>query len=254
MSVVVSTRDRSHFLRSCLESLSLQDCSFPFEVVVVDNASSDDTPQLVQEFGRKDQRFRYIFEGTIGLSHAKNVGVRASVSPLIVFTDDDVVLDPLWLRSFVECAERQTSSVYILGGPIHPVPHDLGDGRPGSRTRLYAIFRSSTIMRPARLNPSNTCGEQISRCPPASSAISVSGTPSWVVVAICGAPMRTSSWSIAFVPQEASCSLSGRPATASDRALERFSGLRIATRLQSRNQRSLACCPWSTCAGTQSSA
>ena len=73
-----------------------------------------------------DQRFRYIFEEKIGLSHAKNAGVRASVSPLIVFTDDDVVLDPLWLRSFAECAERQTNPLYILGGPIHPIPHDLG--------------------------------------------------------------------------------------------------------------------------------
>ena len=126
MSVVVSTRDRSHFLRSCLESLSLQDCSFAFEVVVVDNASSDDTRQLVQEFGREDQRFRYIFEERVGLSHAKNAGVRASVSPLIAFTDDDVVLDPQWLRSLAECAQRQTSPLFILGGPIHPIPHDLG--------------------------------------------------------------------------------------------------------------------------------
>ncbi len=126
MSVVISTRDRGHYLQTCLESLATQDCPVAFEVVVVDNDSSDNTPQLVREFVERDDRFRYIIEEKVGLSHAKNAGVRASVSSLIVFTDDDVVLDRGWLHSFAKCAERQSNPMFILGGPIHPIPHDLG--------------------------------------------------------------------------------------------------------------------------------
>ena len=126
MSVVISTRDRGHYLQTCLESLATQDCPVAFEVVVVDNDSSDNTPQLVREFVERDDRFRYIIEEKVGLSHAKNAGVRASVSSLIVFTDDDVVLDRRWLHSFAKCAERQSNPLFILGGPIHPIPHDLG--------------------------------------------------------------------------------------------------------------------------------
>ena len=103
----------------------IQDCPVAFEVVVVDNASSDNTPELVREFAT-GSTLSLRPRGEVGLSHAKNAGVRASTSSLIVFTDDDVVLDRRWLRSFARCANRQSNPLFILGGAIHPIPDDLG--------------------------------------------------------------------------------------------------------------------------------
>ena len=91
ISVVVCTRDRADSLRRCLRSLGRLSAA-PDEIVVVDNASRDDTRDVVCEF----PRVRYEHEARAGLDIARNTGVRASRGDIIAFADDDVEVHPQW--------------------------------------------------------------------------------------------------------------------------------------------------------------
>jgi glycosyltransferase involved in cell wall biosynthesis len=93
VSVVICTRDRPARLERCLRAVTQLD--YPaYEVIVVDNAPSDDaTKKLAAGFG-----VRYVVEPVPGLDHARNRGIAESVHDLIAFTDDDTRPDSLWLR------------------------------------------------------------------------------------------------------------------------------------------------------------
>ena len=100
MSVVVSTRNRASLLPDCLRSLATQRSELAFEVVVVDNGSNDATPEVVRDWIRRDERFRLVEEPTVGLSHAKNAGLRNARGQLVLFTDDDVVVPDGWIAAY----------------------------------------------------------------------------------------------------------------------------------------------------------
>jgi glucosyl-dolichyl phosphate glucuronosyltransferase len=126
VTVIVCTYNRAHYLPTCLESLSRQQCDCSFEVLVVDNNSSDNTPEVLEQWCLKDARFRTTREPRVGLSAAKNTGVRLARGRLLLFTDDDVVLDRDWMRAYVDFFARRGQDSKIAGGPIVPIPHDLG--------------------------------------------------------------------------------------------------------------------------------
>ena len=97
------------------------------EVVVVDNGSEDATPDLLARWCRDHPEFRSIREERVGLSRGKNAGIRAAKAPLLLFTDDDVILPPGWIRSYTEFFVRHPGETVVAGGPVIPVPDDLGD-------------------------------------------------------------------------------------------------------------------------------
>ncbi len=99
VSVVVCTFNRAVFLRKCLASLLNQENFPPFEVVVVDNNSTDDTAKVVAEARQETALpFQYIFLAEMGLSLARNVGIQAARGSIIAFIDDDAVAEPSWVQ------------------------------------------------------------------------------------------------------------------------------------------------------------
>jgi glycosyltransferase involved in cell wall biosynthesis len=96
-SVVVCTRDRTDDLRRCLDSL-LAVATSGGEIVVVDNAPADDaTARLVAGYP-----VRYVREDRPGLNRARRRGARAARGEIVIFTDDDVVVDPGWVAAILE--------------------------------------------------------------------------------------------------------------------------------------------------------
>lgn len=74
--------------------------SVAWEVLVVDNNSTDQTCEVVEAFRRRDpRRFRYSFEPRQGKSYALNTGIREAQGDVLAFMDDDVTVDPMWLRN-----------------------------------------------------------------------------------------------------------------------------------------------------------
>jgi GT2 family glycosyltransferase len=116
ISVVVCTYNGARTIRDCLEGLRRLD--YPhFEVIVVNDGSTDDTAAIAGEYG-----FRVISGRNQGLSHARNVGLRAASGEIVAYIDDDAYPDPDWLRSL--SAGFLASTHAGIGGPNLPPPGD----------------------------------------------------------------------------------------------------------------------------------
>lgn len=97
-TVAVCTRDRPELLRRCLKSIQQLDPAPP-QVVVVDNAPSGSaTRQVVAAFEGVD----YVLEPVPGLNRARRRATDTAAGEVVLFTDDDVVVDPLWARGLLE--------------------------------------------------------------------------------------------------------------------------------------------------------
>jgi GT2 family glycosyltransferase len=115
ISVVVCTRDRPETLRRVLRTLQQVEYG-AFEVLVVDNApSTNATRECVEEFAATDPRFHYVVEARAGLSRARNAGLVAALHDWVAFTDDDVIVDPWWLRGVVRGIRRSTEVGCVTG-------------------------------------------------------------------------------------------------------------------------------------------
>src|SRR5690606_16449022 len=108
-SVVVCTRDRAASLAVTLESIA--GLRIPAlvvaELVVVDNGSTDGTPAVVEAFRRRSPLpLRYVRELRPGIAPARNAGMAAARGRIVVFTDDDVTVEPDWLAEMLEAFRR----------------------------------------------------------------------------------------------------------------------------------------------------
>jgi cellulose synthase/poly-beta-1,6-N-acetylglucosamine synthase-like glycosyltransferase len=114
-AVVIATRDRPESLLRCLESIRRHDHPAA-EIVVVDNRSQGrETAELVERLRAEDPRFRYVREERPGLARAHNAALDHVTSPVVAFTDDDVVVDPGWLRHLVDAFGREPAAGCITG-------------------------------------------------------------------------------------------------------------------------------------------
>lgn len=113
ISVLLCTRNRAQSLARTLQTLLAlpQGAEFVYDVLVVDNASTDGTRAVVSELQRAHTHLHYVFESKPGLSFARNTAVRHSTGELLAFTDDDVLVTGDWLaelqREFAADARLQ---------------------------------------------------------------------------------------------------------------------------------------------------
>src|SRR2546421_536077 len=143
ISVVVSTFNGAATIRDTLAGLEHLD--YPdFEVIVVNDGSTDATPQIASEY-----RVRIMTTRNQGLSAARNLGIGASTGEIVAFIDDDAYPDLHWLR-FLALAFRDGAYVAV-GGPNLPPPDDgwmadaVGNAPSGQLSwvgRLYGKGRS----------------------------------------------------------------------------------------------------------------
>jgi glycosyltransferase involved in cell wall biosynthesis len=120
VSVVLSTYNRVQVLPRALENLLDQDHdSGRYEIVVVDNNSSDGTRASIASFAAKAPNLRYVFERKQGLSHARNSGIHAARAPLIGFTDDDVRVARDWVSTIARLFTDHPE-VSCVGGKVLP--------------------------------------------------------------------------------------------------------------------------------------
>jgi glycosyltransferase involved in cell wall biosynthesis len=121
ITVILCTYNRCQSLASALDSLaaSILPETIEWEVLVVDNNSSDQTAAVVKDFAsRHPGRFRYRFEPQQGKSYALNAGIREAQGNILAFVDDDVTVEPMWLQNLTSALrDRQWAG---SGGRILP--------------------------------------------------------------------------------------------------------------------------------------
>ena len=119
-SIVIATYNRAADLRGTLASLSALKPDGPWEVIVVDNNSSDDTRAVVEAASAAfPVPLRYLFEREQGRSPALNAGIRAATGSIVVTTDDDVRVEPDWLSTAGDALRRLRCD--YVGGRVLPI-------------------------------------------------------------------------------------------------------------------------------------
>ncbi|HIK08361.1 MAG TPA: glycosyltransferase family 2 protein [Trichormus sp. M33_DOE_039] len=116
ISAIICTHNRDNYLGAAIDSLLGQDFAGEFEVIVVDNGSSDRTREVTEK-RTSDPRLKYIFEPTIGLSVARNTGAKEAKSEILAYLDDDAVASPGWLQVLYD-AYQQNLQLAIAGGKV----------------------------------------------------------------------------------------------------------------------------------------
>lgn len=124
VTIIICTFNRADWLREAIKSLAeLRTKDFTYEVLVVDNASTDHTKDVVMEqIDQLDCSIRYVHESEPGVSFARNRGVEETNSTWIAFFDDDELAEPDWLIQLLDSAEK--NNVKCVGGGVRLRLHE----------------------------------------------------------------------------------------------------------------------------------
>jgi glycosyltransferase involved in cell wall biosynthesis len=141
-SVIICTYNRGDSLKKTLASLAKLSTNATWELIVVDNNSTDNTRNIVEEASKTfPVDLRYLFEPEPGKSAAQNTGIRDARGEIIATIDDDAVIGPYWLDRAAEGLERFNCD--FVGGRVVPVwggprPKWLQD-KPGLHWAVIAL-------------------------------------------------------------------------------------------------------------------
>lgn len=122
LTVILCTWNRAKSLVGVLTSLeaSIVPAGLEWEVLVVDNNSTDHTRAVCESFISKNpRRFRYLFEGKQGKTNALNAGIQKAHSEYLALTDDDLTVDPHWIAEMYDAFKKHDCAA--IGGRIVPV-------------------------------------------------------------------------------------------------------------------------------------
>lgn len=97
ISVIVPAYNSEKTITLCINSILSQTFS-AFELILIDDGSTDKTPTLCEEFAQKDSRVRVVHKKNGGVSSARNLGLDLAKGPYIVFVDCDDTIDPAYLE------------------------------------------------------------------------------------------------------------------------------------------------------------
>ena len=120
-SVIICTYNRVGLLSGALESIGHQKFdNKKFEIIVVDNNSTDYSKSLVESFIKKYPNTRYIIEPHQGLSFARNRGWMEARGEYVAYIDDDARAEKNWLEVALMCFKEIQPEPKVVGGPILP--------------------------------------------------------------------------------------------------------------------------------------
>lgn len=123
LSVIICTYNREKYIGNLLESIAKNDFNkADYEIVLVDNNCTDNTKAICDKFAstHPDINFNYVVETEQGLSAARNKGIREAKGELLVYVDDDALVDTWYLQTIVEYMSNHTN-IMACGGPIIPL-------------------------------------------------------------------------------------------------------------------------------------
>ena len=110
LSIIVPIYNVASYLRKCVDSLLTQDIS-DYEIILVDDGSPDECPQICDEYAEKYDNIRVVHQKNAGLSAARNSGIKIATGDYIMFVDSDDYLQPNVLGALLEQVKRDNLDV-----------------------------------------------------------------------------------------------------------------------------------------------
>ena len=122
ISAIIPTYNRADYLGKAIQSLVDQTLrADQYEILVIDNCSTDRTRQVVCEDFVHVQNLRYIYEPLLGLNQARNTGWQQAHGDYIAYIDDDAIAAPQWLEKIAEAFETVKPTPGFVGGKVEPI-------------------------------------------------------------------------------------------------------------------------------------
>ena len=122
ISAIICTFNREQYLHKAIQSLVEQTLETElYEIIVVDNHSTDNTKKIVTEEFAHIPNLRYIYEPVLGLSQARNTGWQNAKGEYIAYLDDDAIASPTWLENIIQVFESIIPTPGGVGGKIEPI-------------------------------------------------------------------------------------------------------------------------------------
>lgn len=119
ISAVICTHNNYTLLKKAIESLLNQSLNRDeYEILIIDNNPEEKTKQIVLTYTNTYSNVRYINEKNLGLSYARNKGIKEAKGEYIAFIDDDAEADKEWLFSLTRCFEQTKPRPDIIGGKV----------------------------------------------------------------------------------------------------------------------------------------
>ena len=123
ISIIICTYNREKYIGPLLESIAKND--YPkndYEILLVDNNCTDNTRAVCDAFAKQhvDVAFRYVVEPEQGLSAARNKGIKESKGDIIIYVDDDALVDSNYISSYADHFANNPNTM-AAGGPIEPL-------------------------------------------------------------------------------------------------------------------------------------
>ena len=122
ISIIIPVYNVEKYLRVCLDSVINQSYS-DYEVILVDDGSTDSSPSICDEYCSKDIRFQVIHQENMGLASARNTGIRAAKGEFLYFIDSDDCIHPDLLKIMVSAAESYDANLVQVD--LASVPEDF---------------------------------------------------------------------------------------------------------------------------------
>lgn len=119
ISVIIITRNRAKALSRCLSSL-VEQSHLPNKVVIVDNASEDDTKKVILSF-KKKLPIKYVYEEKIGIPYARNRGIKAASGTILLMLDDDCEAENTWVERMA-ATHKKYPKAWVIQGRSYSLP------------------------------------------------------------------------------------------------------------------------------------
>ena len=156
LSIAVCTYNRAKMLAQCLQSLFAQ--SLPknkYEVLVIDNNSSDTTAILVKQLSKKSKYpLHYFFEKRQGISYARNCAIKNAKGKYLAYIDDDEIAPSHWAKTIFNCFKQVKPLPDAIGGPCFPqYPEGKAKYFPDERATVAYFGKCSDFLVNLSSNP-----------------------------------------------------------------------------------------------------
>lgn len=126
ISVIVCTHNRAKILDRVLNEFTSQTLDFSlYEVLIVDNASTDNTREISLKYLEKFTNFKYVYEPELGLSTARNRGIKEAKGEIVAFIDDDAIPTKCWIEEHFKIYEKFPDVVAVAGKILLKLPDTI---------------------------------------------------------------------------------------------------------------------------------